>query len=108
MSANCPSPDLHGNPFRYCPNCSWIEETPAVNNPDQYLDKAKRLAAGIARLRVEDVYVVWFCKTLGNWKALVSTDVISGAYWEVTYNGAKKETYVDAYVKAANTAIPDA
>lgn len=79
-----------------------------MSNADQYLGKAKRLAGGIAGLRVEDVYVVWFCKTLGNWKALVSTDVISGAYWEVTYNGAKQETYVDTYVKTGNLAIPDA
>jgi len=81
-----------------------------MSNADQYLDKAKRLAAGVAGypIRVEDVYVVWFCKTLGNWKALVSTDVLSGTYWEVTYNGAKQETYVDTYFKARNIAIPDA
>jgi hypothetical protein len=22
----CPSPELHGNPFRYCPSCTWTEE----------------------------------------------------------------------------------
>jgi hypothetical protein len=22
---NCPHPSVHGNPFRYCPYCSWIE-----------------------------------------------------------------------------------
>lgn len=22
---NCPDPSVHGNPFRYCPYCSWIE-----------------------------------------------------------------------------------
>lgn len=21
----CPYPAAHGNPFRYCPNCSWME-----------------------------------------------------------------------------------
>lgn len=21
----CPTPDVHGNPFRYCPNCNWVE-----------------------------------------------------------------------------------
>jgi hypothetical protein len=52
-------------------------------------------------------YVVWFSKVLGNWKALVSTDLISGHYWEVTYNGVKQETYVDTYVKSNNVAIPD-
>jgi hypothetical protein len=50
----------------------------------------------------EDFYVVWFCKTLQNWKALVSTDVVSGFYFEVTYNGDRAETYVDIYQKNAN------
>lgn len=22
---NCPDPSVHGNPFRYCPYCSWME-----------------------------------------------------------------------------------
>lgn len=60
------------------------------------------------RITTEDLYVVWFAKTLGNWKALVSTDAASGLYWEVTYNGAKEETYVDTYVKFGNVVLEDA
>lgn len=76
-------------------------------NNDEFLNKAKRLAADDAGLTTEDVYVVWFCKTLGNWKALVSTDQFNDTYWEVTHNGAKKETYLDTYVKTRNVAISD-
>lgn len=74
-----------------------------------FLNRARHLAAAAAGhpLVPEQMYVVWFCKTLGNWKALVSTDVIDGHYWEITHNGAKRETYVDAYVKTLNVAIPD-
>lgn len=50
-------------------------------------------------LPTEDVYVVWFCSTIQNWKALVSTNVKDNAYYEVTHNGEKNETYVDRYVK---------
>lgn len=50
-------------------------------------------------LPVEDVYVVWFCSTIQNWKALVSTNVKDNAYYEVTHNGEKNETYVDKYLK---------
>ena len=50
----------------------------------------------------DDVYVVWFCKTLQNWKALLSTNVADGMYYEITYNGDKKEVYVDAYKKFQN------
>lgn len=52
----------------------------------------------------DDLYVVWFCKTLQNWKALVS-GVHVEEYIEVTYNGDKKEIYVDVYQKAKNMRI---
>lgn len=55
----------------------------------------------------EDVYVVWFSKALQNWKALISTTLPDGMYYEVTYNGDKKVTYIDAYKKFDNVAIPD-
>lgn len=58
-------------------------------------------------LTVDDLYVVWFAKTLKNWKALVSTDVVRGHYWEVTYNGDKGETYVDTYLKEGNISLED-
>ena len=50
-------------------------------------------------LTVDDVYIVWWSKTLQNWKALVSTTVSDEMYYEVTYNGDKQETYIDAYKK---------
>jgi hypothetical protein len=79
---------------------------------DQFLRKAKESVVkveydGGLRVRPEDLYIVWFCKVLGSWKALISTDVCAGAYWEVTYNGAKQETYVDTYAKRSNAAISD-
>lgn len=55
------------------------------------------------------MFIVWFSKTLQNWKALVGTGCIPageypGDYVEVTYNGDKKEAYVDVYCKNANIA----
>lgn len=55
----------------------------------------------------KDVYVVWFAKTLKNWKALISTTFSDGMYYEVTYNGENHETYIDAYKKFDNVCIPD-
>lgn len=60
------------------------------------------------QLTLADVYVVWFSKTLQNWKALVSTTVPDGIYYEITYNGDKKETYVDVYKKFENIKIMEA
>lgn len=68
----------------------------------EHLDKTDNV-----KIKMEDIYVVWFSKTLKNWKALVSTNLPDGMYYEVTYNGEKKETYLDAYKKFDNRRIPD-
>ena len=52
------------------------------------------------------MYVVWFCKTLQNWKALVSGEEVS-QYIEITYNGDKQEAYIDIYDKAYNACVKD-
>ena len=52
-----------------------------------------------------DVYIVWSCKTLQNNKALLSTSLTDGMYYEITHNGDKKEIYVDAYKKFENRCI---
>ncbi len=57
------------------------------------------------QISIEDVYVVWFCKTLQNWKALLSTNVPDGVYYEITHNGDKNETYVDVYKKWENFCV---
>lgn len=49
-----------------------------------------------------EVLVVWSCKTLQNNKALLSTTVSDGMYYELTYNGDKQELYFDAYKKWQN------
>ena len=36
-------------------------------------------------------YIVWKCKTLQNWKYLISSDIHDGMYYELTYNGDKEE-----------------
>lgn len=42
------------------------------------------------KVPVFQVYIVWQCKTLQNWKFLISTDIPDGMYYELTYNGDKK------------------
>lgn len=79
------------------------------------MDKAKRLVRSLIDRRLEktdepveyDVYIVWFSKTLQNWKALVSTTLPNQQYFEVTYNGDLGETYVDTYVKVDNSKFID-
>ena len=52
-----------------------------------------------------EVYTVWKCKALQNWKYLLSSSLFDGMYYELTYNGDKNEWYLDAYKKIENRCI---
>ena len=60
------------------------------------------------KIDLSNVFVVWSCKTLQNYKCLVSTTVSGdGVYSEYTYNGDKQELYEDVYKKLTNTCITE-
>ncbi len=67
---------------------------------NEHLDKSDNVV-----VEEKNVFVVWICKTLQNNKALLSTTLLDGMYYEITYNGDKKEIYLDAYKKFENRAI---
>ena len=67
---------------------------------NEHLDKSDQ-----KEITVGDVFVVWSCKTLQNNKALLSTTLSDGMYYELTHNGDKQEIYFDAYKKWENKAI---
>ena len=72
---------------------------------EEFIQKCKELVKEYAIEHLDktdevpnfNVYVVWSCKTLQNSKALLSTDLKDGMYYELTMNGDKKEIYFDAY-----------
>ena len=67
---------------------------------NSHLDKSDEI-----EITKDNVFVVWYCKTLQNHKALLSTTLFDGMYYELTYNGDKKEIYLDAYKKFENRCI---
>lgn len=69
---------------------------------NEHIDKTDNV-----QITLDNVFIVWFCKTLQNWKALVSTTLPDRMYYEVTYNGDKKEVYLDAYKKFENRKIDE-
>lgn len=81
-------------------------------NNKQFIQLAKKLIKDYFNSRSDktdnvmiaddDIFVVWSCKTLQNNKALLSTTVPDGMYYEITYNGDKRECYFDAYKKCEN------
>lgn len=91
-------------------------EDPFVNDTATiYMDKARKIVGQYIKDRLDKsdpevdftVYIVWFSKTLENWKALVSSTLPDGMYYEVTYDGAKEQTYLDAYKKVENVKLTD-
>lgn len=52
-----------------------------------------------------EVFTVWKAKVLQNWKYLLSSTLLDGMYYELTYNGDKREWYLDAYKKFQNVVI---
>ena len=64
---------------------------------NEHLDKTDNV-----QITIDNVFVVWQCKILQNNKALLSTTLYDGMYYELTYNGDKKELYLDAYKKFEN------
>lgn len=67
---------------------------------NEHLDKSDNV-----QISEDSVFIVWSCKALQNNKALLSTNLFDGMYYELTYNGDKKEVYLDAYKKFENRAI---
>ena len=68
-----------------------------ANYTNEHLDKSDN-----KQITKDDVFMVWCCKTLQNNKALLSTTLFDGMYYEITYNGDKDEAYIDAYKKWEN------
>lgn len=68
----------------------------------EYTNRHLDITDNVTPLKPEDCYVVWYAKTLQNHKALLSTPLPDGMYYEVTYNGDNDEIYFDAYKKFEN------
>lgn len=77
----------------FLPKCKAL----VVNYTNEHMDNTDS-----EHISMEDVYVVWYSKTLQNAKALLSTNIPDGMYYEITYNGNKNEVYLDAYKKFEN------
>lgn len=77
-----------------------LVKTIVADYTNEHLDKSDD-----KKITKDDVYIVWTCKTLQNSKALASTNLLDGMYYELTYNGDNNELYLDAYKKFENRCI---
>lgn len=83
-------------PSQFLPKCCQL----VLDYANQHLD-----ATDNKQITLDDVYVVWYSKTLQNAKAMLSTTLFDGMYYEITFNGDKDELYFDAYKKFENRKI---
>ena len=84
-------------------------------NEKEFVELVKKTVADYANEHMDktdgkkicenDVFIVWMCKTLQNNKAMASTNLFDGMYYELTFNGDKGELYVDAYKKWQNFCV---
>ena len=74
---------------------------------DWYNEQANTNTGNVpTAIDMSNVFVVWCCKTLQNYKALLSTTVSGDViYAEFTFNGDKQELYMDVYKKVTNECI---
>ena len=78
-----------------------------ITKDTEFLSKAIDLVDKSEPTPEYKVCVVWYCKTLQNFKALLSTTLSDGMYYEVTYNGDREEIYLDAYKKFENRCVKE-
>lgn len=57
--------------------------------------------------KIEELHVVWASKVLQNMKCTICDSGPDLRYYECTYNGNKKELYVDIYDKVNNTRVSE-
>lgn len=104
-----------------CPKC--MQETEEwtsimIGEPTDFQAKAKQMVKDyvdslhqqnfpMTELPTYTVYVVWFAKTLQNWKAILGTTLPDGYLFEVTYSGDRKVAFVDVYKKTDNFPVYD-
>lgn len=81
------------------------------------LDKAKKLIVDYynefiskdngMKISEAQVFIVWSCKILKNWKVLAGTHTPDNLYYEITHNGNNEDTYIDVYDKCHNVIVSE-
>jgi len=98
---------------KICPRCkAEVESSMAyiVGEKVDYQAKAKQMVKDyvdslhkqnypLTELPTYEVYVIWFAKTLQNWKASLGTTMPDDMVFELTFDGDKKTTYFNVYKK---------
>ena len=77
----------------------------AVQAVVDYYNTTPELNGDISYITTNDVCIVWFCKTLQNFKVILATPLLDNILYEFSYNGNKCEAYLDVYDKIDNRVI---
>lgn len=93
----------------------WSTHKRAEEYPDRFMLLAKQLVVDnynrhhdsdrTPPLKMSDVFIVWFAKTLDNWKAVVGSSILRGLLYEVSYSGEESEAYIEIFKKINSTRV---
>lgn len=78
-------------------------------NTNEFVEKCKLAISGyyLREVTEEQIYLVWYCKTIQNHKCFMMTPFKKdNLMFECTWNGDAKELYVDIYDKKNKIVIP--
>lgn len=103
----CPRCKAEAQEYGYIVGESTDFQQRAKQLVKDYVDSMYRQNNPDSEIPEYTVYVVWFAKTLQNWKAILGTTMPDGRLFELTYDGDKRTTYFDAYKKQDNFPVPD-
>lgn len=104
---NCPRCKAEAEEFGYMVGVSTDFQEKAKLLVKDYVESMYRQNNPGAIALDFTVYVIWFAKTLQNWKAILGTTMPDGLMFELTYDGDERMTYLDVYKKQDNFPIPD-
>lgn len=76
-----------------------------INKARQAAARSVNTVPDCEQIMFSDFDVVWFSKTLQNFKAILRCHRFPNFIWEYTYNGDKGEAYLDEYSKVSNVVV---
>lgn len=99
------------------PKPSWAPAPPGkTGNPEEWVEIAKKAVldnyntardeSHAPELQATDLYIVWYCRTLQNWQAIITSPVARRLYWIVIFNSYRNEVYLNVHQKINSVKIP--
>lgn len=82
---------------------------PVKPDPEEYIKIAKKAVldnynesrdeAHAPALTAEDLFLIFYSRTLQNWQVVITSPIARRLLWDVTFNKYRNEVYINVYQK---------